>query len=430
VRIASYRDPGFPEVAAALRRSALPKEEISRTVADFIGQVRAHGDAALVELTNKFSSEKITAEQLRVTRRARKPSVTVERALRYSLKNIALFSQRRVPKAWKVKNQEGAEVGEVFHPLKRVGCYVPGGTAPLISTALMTVSLAKVAGVPEIVVCTPPPVNDTLLYALQLAGATEIYQAGGAQGIAALAYGTETIKPVDKIFGPGNAYVVEAKRQVFGQAGIDLLPGPSEIAVIADATADAACVAADLLAQAEHGHGSEIYLLTPDTKLVAKIQAEIERQLKTLARQEFLQETLEQGAFFIVTKDLKQAVALVEDIAPEHLSLMGDKAEKLAGGVRNCGAVFIGRYSPVAAGDYLAGPSHTLPTGGAGRAFAGLTVDQFMRRTSVVRYKKKSLRRAAPSITELAEAEEMGAHARSVTIRFEMTEKAKPGKRK
>ncbi len=425
MRIASYRDPGFAETAAALRRSALPKAEVSQTVAGFIAEVRAHGDAALVDITNRFSPKKIAVSDLRVTRKGRKPALAVDRALRYSLKNIELFSKRRVPQAWTARNQEGAEVGEVFHPLKRVGCYVPGGTAPLISSALMTVGLAKVAGVKEIVVCTPPPVNETLLYALRLAGATEIYQAGGAQGIAALAYGTGTIRPVDKVFGPGNAYVVEAKRQVFGQVGVDLLPGPSEIAVVADATADAPCVAADLLAQAEHGHGSEIYLLTPDASFLAKVEAEIARQLKTLSRQEFLRETLEQGAFFIVTKDLKQAVALVEDIAPEHLYLAGDKAEALSGAVRNCGAIFSGRYSPVAAGDYLAGPSHTLPTGGAGRAFAGLTVGEFMRRTSVVRYKRKSLRRAAGHIAALAGAEQMGAHARSVTIRFDGDTKRK-----
>jgi len=380
--------------------------------------VKTGGDKALVEITNRFSPVKISKADIRLRKKAKAPAKKIVQALKYSLANISSFSGKRLPKAWRARNQEGATVGENFHPLQRVGLYVPGGTAPLVSTALMTVALAKVAGVKEIVVCTPPPVCNELLYAIQLAGATEVYQVGGAQAIAALAYGTESIAPVQKIFGPGNSYVVEAKRQVFGDVGIDLLPGPSEIGVLADRSSNIAHVAADLLAQAEHGHSSQIFLLTPDDGVIDAVKKEIETQLKSLDRQSYLQETLTEGAWFIRTKNLKQAVKLIEDIAPEHLYIDCKDAKTLSGQIRNCGAIFVGKYSPVAAGDYLAGPSHTLPTGGAGRTFPGLTVDQFMRRTSVVEYSKEALKKAWPHLETLAALEGMCAHASSARIRI------------
>jgi histidinol dehydrogenase len=333
-------------------------------------------------------------------------------------RNVEKFYRGQIPRSWSGRNSEGARVGENYQPLDRVGIYVPGGTAPLLSTAIMTVTLARLAGVPEIVVCTPSPVHPALHYAIRFAGATEIYQVGGAQAIAALAYGTTSIRPVRKIFGPGNAYVTEAKRQVFGTVGIDLLPGPSEIAVLADKTAKPAFVAADLLAQAEHGPGSQIYLLSPDAAFIDSVAAEIEAQMATLGRQQYLRETLNLGCSLIRVKNLQQGIEIVERIAPEHLSLACSGAARIAATIRNCGGIFIGDYSPVAAGDYAAGPSHELPTSGAGKIFSGLTIHEFFRRTSIVAYERRALAKVRRTVETLAETEGMGAHKHSISVRF------------
>ena len=360
-----------------LDRFAEPNRALSETVAALLAEVRADGDAALCRFTQKFDGVALTPETLRLTGPAPKVSAEVKRITAYALANIEKFSKGGIPKSRTLRNREGAQVGEVYHAFRRVGLYVPGGTAPLVSTALMTAGLAKVAGVKEIVVCTPPPVNAHLHYALKLSGATEIYQIGGAQAVAAMAYGTGTIKRVEKIFGPGNGYVVEAKRQVIGAVAIDLLPGPSEIAVLAEEGARPDWIAADLLAQAEHGTHSQIVAFSPSEKLLEAIIKEIERQLATLPRREFLDKVLEQNALFVKTKNLAEAVKLAEAYAPEHLALFVKNPKKIAAQIRNAGAIFLGGVSPVAAGDYLAGPSHTLPTGGAGKSFAGLPIDQF-----------------------------------------------------
>jgi histidinol dehydrogenase len=310
-------------------------------------------------------------------------------------------------------------VGEKFDPLERVGIYVPGGTAPLVSTALMTVSLAKLAGVREIVVTTPPPVNETLLYALRTAGATEIYQVGGAQAIAALACGTASIARVQKVFGPGNAFVVEAKRQLVGFVAIDQLPGPSEIAVVADDTARADFIAADLLAQAEHGSGSQVLFLTPSATLLAAVEDELVAQTSKLSRGKHLAEVLEHHCILVLVEDVGEAIGIVEDFAPEHLSLVIKDGRQWAQHTRNAGAIFLGNFSPVAAGDFIAGPSHVLPTGGAAKAFSGLTIDQFFRRTSIVEYPERALLRVRPHIETLCAVEELDAHARSISIRFD-----------
>jgi histidinol dehydrogenase len=314
-------------------------------------------------------------------------------------------------------------VGEKFDPLDRVGIYVPGGTAPLVSTALMTVPLAKEAGVREIVVATPPPINDTLLYALRTAGATEIYQVGGAQAIAALAYGTDTIARVCKIFGPGNAFVVEAKRQVVGAVAIDQLPGPSEIAIVADETARPDCVAADMLAQAEHGSGSQVLLVTCCPKLLAAVEEQLAIQSPLLSRGKHLHSVLENGCTLVLAEDVGEAIGIVEDFAPEHLSLVIKDARQWSTHIHNAGAIFIGNYSPVAAGDFISGPSHVLPTGGAAKAFSGLTIDQFFRRTSIVEYPQRALHRVRAHIESFCEVEQLDAHARSVTIRFDEEKK-------
>jgi histidinol dehydrogenase len=314
-------------------------------------------------------------------------------------------------------------VGEKFDPFERVGIYIPGGTAPLVSTALMTVVLARVAGCPQIVVCTPcnaeGAINPNLLFAARLAGATEIYRIGGAQAIAALALGTETIQPVQKVFGPGNAYVVAAKRLLVGRVAIDLLPGPSEVLVLADDSANPAFITADLLAQAEHGSGHErVWLVTTSARLIAAVQREVARQLPSLRRRPFIEKALAAGGWLIQVKSLDEGVALVNRLAPEHCEVIARHPTKLAASIRTAGALFLGSWSPTVLGDYVAGPSHTLPTGGGGRSFAGLTVDQFQRRTSVVTYPKTALARSMVVVEAFAELEGLDAHGRSAAIRL------------
>jgi histidinol dehydrogenase len=319
-----------------------------------------------------------------------------------------------------MKNAEGALVGERFDPLPRVGVYVPGGTAPLVSTAIMTCGYAKAAGVPEIAAVTPAgpdgKVSPALLAALDLCGATEIHRVGGAQAVASLAYGTRTIRPVTKIFGPGNAYVVEAKRQLFGRVGIDLLPGPSEVLVIADAKANPVWVASDLLAQSEHGATSVAVLLSDSEDLIDSVREEIGRQAKLSGREQYLSQALK-NAVLVQVRDLDQAVEIANAFASEHVSLAVRKPEKLAARLISSGAIYLGDLSPVAAGDFLAGPSHTLPTGGAAKAFAGLTADQFQRRTSIVRYDAAALKKSLPIITTFCGVEGLDAHGRSVSLR-------------
>jgi len=405
-------------VQGQLTRRAEPDRKVRVAVERIISEVRKGGDVALVKIHNRFALKKIRRNDLKVKGKFRAPSAEVRRALALAEKNISAFAQATRPRAWKKRNAQGASTGENFPALGRVGVYVPGGTAPLVSTALMTVVLARVAGVKEIVACTPGPLNPVLGWALQKAGATEIYQVGGAQAVAAMAYGTETIRPVEKICGPGSAWVVEAKRQVFGTVGIDLLPGPSEIAVIADETARPEWVAADLVAQAEHGPGSQIYLLTPSMKVLGRVLAHVLSQSAQQSRAKYLRGVMKSGAVLVRTKNLTQAVDLAEAIAPEHLSLQCRGAKKIADTIRCAGGVFVGNYSAVALGDYVAGPSHTLPTGGAGRAFAGLRVEDFVKRVSVVEYGLGAVRKSARAAGVLARLERLDAHADSVETRL------------
>lgn len=428
MRIIRSGDKNFLQSLAALKRKSEPAPQVEQTVREIITSIRSRGDAALLEYTEKFGGPKLKAAQLRVSEKeiaqaeARVPE-EVKAAIAASQLNVHNFAARSLRKNWSARNQEGARVGERFDPFQRVGIYVPGGNAPLVSSAVMTVTLAAAAGVPEIAVATPSDktgkVNDALLYALRFCGATEIYKVGGAQAIAAISYGTTSIAPVLKIYGPGNAYVVEAKRQCFGQVAVDLLPGPSEILVIADATGNDACIAADLLAQAEHGHGGSVGFVTNSAKLLRNVEKEIARQLKTLSRQDFLAEVIEKATYLVLVKTMKQAVEIANDFAPEHLSIVAKDDEKLAAEIRTSGAIFLGNWSPVAAGDFVAGPSHELPTGGAGKSFPGLTVDQFQRRTSIVRYDQRSLKKSLPIIEKFCEVEGLDAHARSAQIRFE-----------
>jgi histidinol dehydrogenase len=390
--------------------------------------VRSRGDAALVELTERFDGASLTAEQLAVTQAELvTASLKADESLRAAIAeaggNIAGFARKSRRKDWQTRNSHGAIVGERFDPFRRVGIYIPGGTAPLVSTALMTVTLAKVAGCPEIVVCTPcgkdGKINPALLFAARVAGATEVYRVGGAQAIAAMAYGTATIKRVQKIFGPGNAYVVTAKRLVVGHVAIDLLPGPSELLVLADDTADPKFIAADLLAQAEHGTGHErVWLVTTSAKLLKAVEKQITRQQAKLARRELTRQVLDRNGWLIQVKTLDAGVAIANQLAPEHCEVMTRKAGDLSRGIVTAGAIFLGPYSPTVLGDYVAGPNHTLPTGGAGASFAGLTIDQFQRRTSVVAYDRASLRKALGAVRKFADVEGLSAHGKSAEIRL------------
>ena len=399
-------------------------EQRTRAILD---AVETGGDEALLEFTEKFDGAKLAATQLAITQaELMTASLKADESLRAAVteaeKNIAAFAKKSLRKNWQTKNSHGAIVGEKFDPFQRVGVYIPGGKAPLASTALMTITLAKAAGCPEIVACTPcgrdGAINAALLYATRAAGATEIYRVGGAQAVAAMAYGTKTIRRVQKIFGPGNAYVVTAKRLLVGHVAIDLLPGPSELLVLADDTANSKFIAADLLAQAEHGSGHErVWLVTSSAKILKAVPAEIARQLPGQARREYIRRALDDNSWLIQVESLAAGVALANRLAPEHCEVMTRQPRRISEGILTAGAIFLGPWSPTVLGDYVAGPSHTLPTGGAGASFAGLTVDQFQRRTSVVEYSRAALKKALPAVKKFAELEGLEAHGRSAGIR-------------
>jgi histidinol dehydrogenase len=422
---------GGANFAAQLREatasSSLFDAGIEERTREILNDVQIRGDTALLEFTERFDGAKLAADRLAVSQAELfNAAIAADESLRQAVaaaeKNIAAFAQKSLRKNWRTKNSHGASVGEKFDPFSRVGVYIPGGTAPLVSTALMTITLAKVAGCREIVACTPcgrdGSINQALLFATRAAGATEIYRVGGAQAIAALAYGTKTIRRVQKIFGPGNAYVVTAKRLLVGHVAIDLLPGPSELLVLADETANPRFIAADLLAQAEHGSGHErVWLVTTSDKILKAVQNEIARQIPKQARRDFIKRALDNNSWLIQVKSLDDGVALANRLAPEHCEVMTRNPRKVSEGILTTGAIFLGPWSPTVLGDYVAGPSHTLPTGGAGASFAGLTVDQFQRRTSVVEYSRAALKKALPTVKKFAELEGLDAHGKSAEVR-------------
>ena len=426
MRIVRPRDKNYARFIRSLDRRARATPALEKTVRGIVDAVEREGDTALLRLTKKFGGPSFGSRELRVPAKElsaawRSLDAPTKRALSAANKNIRAFARRSLRKSWSTRNAQGAKVGERFDPFRRVGIYIPGGTAPLVSTALMTCTYAAAAGVPEIVAVTPAgrdgKVNKALLAALHLAGATEVYKVGGAQAVAALACGTKTIRPVMKIFGPGNSYVVEAKRQLFGRVAVDLLPGPSEILVIADRKANPAWVAADLLAQAEHGADSIALLLTDSAPMLSGVAREVERQVKKLARGNILKKSLRSASLVLVPR-MSDAIEIANGFASEHVSLQVSDPAKIAAKLTTSGAIFLGGYSPVAAGDFLAGPSHELPTGGAGKSFAGLTADQFQRRTSLVELSRASLRKSLAAIKAFAEVEGLDAHGHSAAIRL------------
>ena len=420
----------FRKALRAFCEKATAAGDVSSIVSGVLHDVRTKGDAAVLQYTRKFDGARFKAPGMRVRANELKNAASTlspsdRKAIRTSITLVKDFHRKTLPKGWKARNAQGGLVGERFYPIQRVGLYVPGGNVPLVSTVIMTAVLAKLVKCPQIVVCTPPDADGNIapgmLAALGMVGIEEVYKVGGVQAIGAMAYGTATIPAVDKIFGPGNAFVMEAKRQVLGTVGIDLLPGPSEVMVIADGGADPRHVAADLLAQAEHGSGKEIiYFATTSKALLAKVEKEIERQLPPLLHSEKCGTVLKERCLAVTCRSLKQAAEVANYIAPEHLELqVADKSiEALTRQITTAGAILQGYMTPTVLGDFTAGPSHTLPTGRAGRFFSGLQATDFMRRSSTVRYNAKSLAEAAPVVETFARLEQLDAHGRSLTVRL------------
>jgi len=404
--------------------------DVRATVAGIIADVRDRGDAAVLAYTKKFDRAQLTAKQLRIPearlkQAARELAPAKRKAFDEAARCVTDFHRRTLPKGWSAKNPHGATVGERHHAIRRCGLYIPGGQVPLVSTVLMTALPAKVAGVPELCACTPPGpdgrINPDILAALYLCGVKEVYAVGGVQAIAALALGTKSIPAVDKVFGPGNAYVTEAKRQLFGVVGVDLLPGPSEVMIIADRTANPVFVGADLCAQAEHGSGKEkLYLVCDQAAFADRCLASAHAQALTLSHGAKIAKALEQMTCVILVRKIAEAARVANLVAPEHLELMVAKHEeaKLSAAITTAGALLLGHETPTVLGDFTAGPSHTLPTGGTGRFFSGLRVADFLRRTSFVRYDRRSLAKAAGVVAAFAGMESLDAHGRSLQIRL------------
>ena len=424
-----YNERDFEQQLDPLLNRTAFDPGVEASVADILAAVRRNGDAAVSEYALKYDDVRLSADEFRVdedtvTGATQEVPVAQRKAIRKACAQIKDFSKQRIPKPWSYAPRRGVVLGERFAPLSRVAAYVPGGTAPLVSTVLHTVTLAAVANVPEIVVITPPGpegrVHPAILYAAQYAGATEIYRIGGVYGIGAVAYGTETVRQVEKIVGPGNAYVTAAKRQVYGHVSLDLVAGPSEIMVIADETADPRYVAADMLSQAEHGSGHEqAVLVTTDEGMVEAVRRELQVQGGRLKRQNCVRKVLEEGVFLIVVESREQAAELASMYAPEHLEIMVHRAGTLAKQVTAAGAIFLGSWTPEPVGDFVAGPSHVLPTGGAARYFNGLTVESFFRRMSILNYQKSALEKELDAMTGFAESEGLDAHGTSASIRFD-----------
>ena len=434
LRMIDMRAPNGPEQLRSLRQAlhltcTSAEVDLAQQVRKIIADVAENGDQAVVEYTNKFDNLQLTAERLRVSEQeiiaAKKDAdPSFMDAVRHAARNIRNYQQRIKPKSsqW---TENGVELGIRFEPIQRVGVYAPGGKAVYPSSILMTVIPAQVAGVQEIAVCCSPglarEVNSTMLAVCAELGVTEVYRIGGAQAIAAMALGTDTIRPVAKIVGPGNKYVQLAKKELYGQVDIDSFAGPSEVLIIADETAPADYIAADLLAQAEHDPGSAL-LVTPSQDLAQKVAQAVEQELTRAARAQAISESLDIYSAAVITANMDGAIKIANDFAPEHLQVMVTEPAKIIGRLANAGAIFVGPNTPVALGDYYAGPSHVLPTAGTARAFSGLSVYDFFKRTSLVGYNKQALAQAGPDVELLAKAEGLDMHSRSISVRLEKNE--------
>lgn len=423
--------PDFWQRLGAFARGESERPDVRDAVTALLADVRKRGDAALIEHTRRLDRAELTPATLQVdpaelSAAAEDLPTDTRAAIEEAIHCVRVFHEEGRPHDWAGRNPHGAEVGERHYPLRRVGLYVPGGQVPLVSTVIMTAVPARLAGCPEIAVFTPPrpdgSIDPGILAALHLCGIDEVYRLGGVLAVGAAAYGTATVKAVDKIFGPGNAYTIEAKRQVFGTVGIDLLPGPSEVMVIADHTGRADWIAADLLAQAEHGSGKErVYFVTTDPDLPAAVAEEAKAQAGGLTHAAAIRRALETGTAIIRVPDLETAAAVADFVAPEHLELHVERSAErlLLDRITTAGAILLGPHTPTVLGDFTAGPSHTLPTGRSGRFLSGLRLPDFYRRTSLIRYEPEHLPAAAPIIATFAALEQLDAHGTSLRRRLE-----------
>ncbi len=428
----AYRSRGFQEKLAKFCETAVVPQSIVDSVAKILADVRRQGDAGIASTLKRIDGVSLSPAEFRISKAemdaaAKRLAKEDLSAIKESIQSVADFHRHALPRSWTAKNRHGATIGERFYPIDRVGLYVP---TDLASTVIMTGTLAKLANVPEIVAFTPcgknGVVNDGVLAAMKFVGVNEAYRVGGVCAIGAMAYGTDSIRSVSKVYGPGNAYTVEAKRQVYGAVGVDLLPGPSELLVIADASANPKFVAADLLAQAEHGSGREKVFLVSLSKDIAKaIRAEIREQVKTLSRKRLIRQVLKDGFFSVVVESYEEAIEVANFVAPEHMELEVEpsKFATMVKSIKTAGAIMQGGWSATALGDFVAGPSHELPTGRSGRYFSGLQVNDFFRRSSLIRYSESALRKAAPTAEAFARMEGLDGHGRSVSIRLETNNK-------
>ncbi len=410
---------------AILERPAIAEgANITAAVADVIAKVRTQGDAALLELTEKF--DRVKPESIRVPSKeinaaSERLSAEMKQALDQAYSNIAKFHKAQKPQPIKVETQPGVMCEQVTRPIQKVGLYIPGGSAPLPSTVLMLGVPAKIAGCRKVVLCSPPPIADEILYVAKLCGIDEVYNVGGGQAVAAMAYGTKSVSKVDKIFGPGNAYVTEAKRQVsndFRGAAIDMPAGPSEVLVIADETADPDFIAADLLSQAEHGPDSQVVLVTPSPIVADQVTDAVQRQLKSLSRADIAQKALA-SSLIIISESITQAASISNYYGPEHLIVQTKNPRELLPLLDNAGSIFLGDWSPESAGDYASGTNHVLPTYGYTRTYSSLGLADFSKRMTVQELSAEGLQNLAPTVVTMAEAEGLDAHKRAVTIRVE-----------
>lgn len=409
----------------SLRSRLYGRDNVESTVRGILKDVRKNGDKALKKYTERFDAirlKNLSINKKEIEFTANKADKKVLNALELSAKRIRAFHERQKEKSWAF-SKNGITLGQIITPLERVGIYVPGGKASYPSTLLMNVIPAKVAGVKEIALCVPTPkgeINPYVMLAIKLLGLKEVYRIGGAQAIGAMAYGTETIKRVDKIFGPGNIYVTTAKRLVFGEVDIDMIAGPSEILIIADETVNPLFIAADLLSQAEHDEMASAILVTNSESLAKKVIREIANQLNALKRKNIAKKSIQKYGAIIITKNLESAVNIANKISPEHLEIMTENPEKLLPKIKNAGAIFLGQWSPEVLGDYSAGPNHTLPTGGTARFSSPLGVYDFMKRSSLLNFKKEGFMRLAKTVETLTDVEGLEAHGNSIRVRLTM----------
>ena len=415
-----------------LKRSPNNYGKFETAVADILANVKAKGDEALFSYTKEFDKVEISADTIRVTEKEIQEAyeavdASLLEVIRKALVNIRSYHEKQCQNSWFTSSPNGTMLGQKVTPLNRVGVYVPGGKAVYPSSVLMNIVPAKVAGVPHIIMTTPPGkdgrVNPSTLVAAREAGADEIYKVGGAQAIGALAYGTASVPKVDKIVGPGNIFVALAKKAVYGHVSIDYISGPSEILVLADETANAHYVAADLLSQAEHDEMASAILITTSAQLAKDVEKEIEGYLKVLSRREIIEKSLENFGYILLAENMDEAIDAANEIASEHMEIVTKDAFEVMMKVRNAGAIFIGEYSSEPLGDYFAGPNHVLPTNGTAKFFSALSVDDFVKKSSIVYYSRSALQEIHKDIIQFATSEQLTAHANSIAVRFEKDDK-------